>query len=136
VLLNEVLEGNAHLLLNDARVVNVTADAVKLGALIAFATKPGKPAGTTSANGGGDGDGLDIGDGGRAAEEANVSGERGLKARLALLSFDGFNESSLLSANVGTSTSVNVDVEIVPGPASVLANETSSVSLVDGLLDM
>jgi len=68
MLLDQVLKGDTHFLLNDTRVVDVTADAVKLGSLIPLTTESSEPTGTSSANGGCDCDGLDVGDSGGTTE--------------------------------------------------------------------
>lgn len=85
VLLNQLTEGNGHLLLNGARVVDHARDAKKLGALVSLTTKAGEPASSSSAYGRGDSDSLDVGDGRRASEKTNGSRKRGLETRLARL---------------------------------------------------
>ena len=55
---------------------------------------------TSSEDGGGDGDGLDVGDGGGAAEQADVGGEGRLQARLTLASLQALNQRGLLAADV------------------------------------
>ena len=73
--LDQVLKGDTHFLFNNTRIVDVTTDTKKLCSLIPVATESSEPAGTSSANRGGDGDGLNIGDGGGTAEETNVGRE-------------------------------------------------------------
>ena len=75
MLLDQVLEGDAHFFLDNTGVVDMTTDTVKLGSLIPIATESSKPTGTSSANRGGDGYSLDVGDGSRTAEEANIRRE-------------------------------------------------------------
>ena len=70
----------------------------------------------------GDSDSLDVGDGRRASEQPDISGERRLEPGLALLPLDRLDQSRLLSTNVRSGTPVQVDVEIVPGPTGVLAD--------------
>lgn len=136
MLLNKILERDAHLLLHDTRVVDVTADAEQLGALVAFAPEAREPRGTASADGGGDSDRLDVSDGRRASEQSNVSGEGRLETRLALLALQTLNQRRLLSADVRPSPTMEVHVEAVPRTTGVFSNEPSLVGLVDGLLDM
>jgi hypothetical protein len=75
MLLDQVLEGYAHFLLNDTRVIDVTADTEELGSLIALSTESSEPTGTSSTNCGGDCNGLDIGDSGGTTEETNIGRE-------------------------------------------------------------
>lgn len=135
VLVNELAERDGHLLFDGARVVDVTGDTEELGALVSLTAKPGEPASSAAADGRGDGDGLDVGDSGRASEETDGSRERGLETGLARLSLNGLNQRSLLAAHVGTGTSVDVNIEIVTGSAGVLANQAIGVGFVDGVLE-
>lgn len=121
MLLDEVLERDAHLLLDDARVVHVPRYAEQLRALIPRAPEPGEPRRPAPADRRGDRDRLDVRDRRRAAEEADVSGEWGLEARLALLALEGLDERGLLPTDVRPSAAVEVDVERVSGAARVLA---------------
>jgi hypothetical protein len=57
---------------------------------------------TASENGGRHSDGLHVGDGGGAAEQADVGGERGFHARLPLTTLETLNQCGLLTADVGT----------------------------------
>jgi hypothetical protein len=136
VLLDELLQRDTHLLLDNTGIVDVAANAVQLGTLIALSSEPSEPARSTTANSGGDGDSLNVGYSRGASEQPNISREGGLETGLSLLALQTLNESSLLSANVGSGSTVDIDVEIVSGTASVLADETSSVGFVDSLLDV
>merc|ERR1740130_638120 len=62
-----------------------------------------------------------------------VGGKRGLEARLAWLPFEGLDEASLLTANVGTAAAVQVDVKVDASPARVLADVACRVRLGNGL---
>jgi len=62
----------------------VPADAEQLRPRVVLAPERGEPLWAAAQDGGGDGDGLHVGDGGGAAVEADVGGERGLEAGLAL----------------------------------------------------
>ena len=99
--LDEVLQRDAHLLLHGAGVVHVAADVEELGATVPGTTKAGEPIGTSSkmnivislsifdismcwllpADSGSHGHSLHVGDGGGAAEHANISREGRLEAR-------------------------------------------------------
>ena len=134
MLLDQLAHGNAHLLLNSARVVHVAADTKELSAVVALAAEAGEPGATTAADGRGDRDGLDVGDGRRTAEQTNGSRERGLKTGLAGLALKRLDQAGLLATDVGTSTAVDVDVEVVARAAGVLADQALGIGLVDGVL--
>src|SRR6202035_6085082 len=80
---------------------DVAGDAEELGA--------GRPRGAGSGEGGAArehdarhvGEGLDVVDDGRLAEEADLDGERRLRARLAAAAFDRVEEGRLLAADIG-----------------------------------
>ena len=57
---------------------------------------------TSAEDGGGHGHGLYVGDRGRATEETNVGRERGFETGLALAALERLDQSSLLTADVGT----------------------------------
>jgi hypothetical protein len=60
---------------------------------------------------------------GRATEDTDVGGERRLQPGLTGLALNTLNERRLLTADIGTSASVNVDIKIESGAAGVLADE-------------
>lgn len=134
VLVDELAKRNGHLLLNGARVVDVTRDTEELGASVTLTTERVEPVGTTADDRRSDGNGLDVGDSGRASEDTDGGREWRLQAGLAGLALEGLNEGGLLTADVCTHTTVNVDVEVVARAARVLANETGLVSFLDGAL--
>jgi hypothetical protein len=136
VLLEQLLERDAHLLLDHAWVVDVAGHAEQLRALVAVAAEAREPRAAAAADGGRDSDSLDVGDGRRAAEEADVGREGRLEARLALLALDALDERGLLAADVRARATVEVDVERVAGPARVLAEVAGLVRLGDRLLDV
>jgi hypothetical protein len=135
VLIDQFAKRNAHLLLDCARVVDVARDTEELSTLVTFTAERCEPVASPSANGRCNGNGLDISNGGGAPEKSNCSRERRLKARLSRLSFQRFDEGSLLTANVGSHSSVDINIEIIAGAASVLADEPSLVCLLDGALE-
>lgn len=135
VAVDQLAQGDRHLLLDSAGVVDVSGDTEKLGTSVALTAERREPAGATTHDGGGDGDSLDVGDGTGAAEETDSSGERGLKTGLAGLTLDGLDEGGLLTTDVGAHTTVDVDVEVVAGTAGVLADQASLVGLVDSPLE-
>lgn len=64
----------------------------------------------------------------------HVRGEGGLQARLALLALDGLDERSLLSTNVGPSSTHHEHIKIVARTTGILANQTCLIGLSDGHL--
>jgi hypothetical protein len=134
VTVNQLAERNRHLLLDGAGVVDMTGDGEKLGTGVALATEAGEPVASSSANGGSNSNGLDVGNGRRASEKTNSSGERGLETGLSGLALERLDEGSLLTADVGTHSAVDVDVEVVSGAAGVLSDETGLVGLLNGAL--
>lgn len=113
----------------------MSRDAEELCTRVPLTTKGVEPVGTTSANRGCYGDGLDVGDGSRASEETDCGGERGLETGLSRLALERLDERSLLTTDVGTHATVDVNVEVVTRTAGVLANETLLVSLLNGPLE-
>ena len=75
VLLNQVSEGNTHLLFDGARVVDMARDAEELGTLIALPTERREPRTAASADSGRNGHSLHISDSRGAAKEADIGGE-------------------------------------------------------------
>jgi hypothetical protein len=136
VLLQQLLERNTHLLLDNTWVVDVSGDTEQLGPAVPLASESGKPATASTSDRGGDSDGLDVGYGGRTAEETDIGGEWGLETGLALLPLQRLDESGLFSADVSAGTSVEVDVKVVARAAGVLADKARLVRLVDRLLDV
>merc|ERR1719461_2160648 len=136
VALDQLLEGDAHLLLHRAGVVHVAGDVEKLGAGVPGATHAGEPVSSPPADGGGHGDSLDVGDSGGTAEDTDVSGEWGLQAGLALLTLQALDQGGLLPADVGASTTVHKEVEVITRATGVGSQEASVVGLPDGLLQV
>lgn len=135
VLVDKLAKRDGHLLLDSGGVVDVARDTEELGTGVALATERVEPTSTATDDGRGDSNGLDVGDGGRATEDTNASREWGLQAGLAGLALERLDEGGLLTTDVGAHTTVDVDVKVVAGTASVLANQTGLVSLLDGALE-
>jgi hypothetical protein len=136
VLLDQLLEGDAHLLFDDARVVDVSRDAKDFSARVPLPAETGEPGASSARDSRGHSDGLDVGDGRGTTKETDIGRERGLETGLALLALDRLDERRLLAADVRSGTAVHVDVKVVARSAGVLADETGLVRLVDGLLDV
>jgi len=134
VLLQQLLQRNRHFLLNDAWVVDVSGDTEDLCSRVSLTTETSEPRSSTTSDSWGNSDGLNVGDGRWASEQSDIGRERGLQSWFTLLTLNRLDQGSFLSTNVSTGTSVKVDVKCVSGTASVFADESSFVSLVDGLL--
>jgi len=78
----------------------------------------------------------DVSHGGRATKESDVGRERRLETWFSLLAFQTLNQGSLFTANVSTSSSVEVDVKVIARAACVFTNETSFISFSNGLLQV
>merc|ERR1719270_738588 len=136
VALDQLLQGDAHLLLHRAGVVHVARDVEQLGAGVSGPAHAGEPVSSPPADGGGHGDSLDVGDSGGTAEDTDVSGEWGLQAGLALLTLQALDQGGLLPADVDTSTTVHKEVEVIARATGVGSQEASVVGLSDGLLQV
>jgi len=64
--------------------IDVATDAKEFDALISFAAEACKPLGTSTDDGRNDGDGFDVGDGGGASKESDISREWRFQSRFAL----------------------------------------------------
>ena len=135
VLVDELAERDGHLLLDGGGVVDVAGDTEELSTGVTLATERVEPASTATDDRGGDSNGLDVGNSGRATEETNGSREWGLQTGLAGLALERLDEGGLLTTDVSAHTTVDVDVKVVAGAASVLADQTGLVCLLDGALE-
>ena len=131
MLLDKLLQRDAHLFFDIARIVHVARNAKHLGARIVFASEAGKPGGTAPQNGRCHRDGFDVVDRRRAAVQAGIRRKRRLDARLALLAFEAFEKRGFLAADIGSGTAMDVNIEIVARAARVLADQPGRVGLVD-----
>merc|ERR1719209_1154694 len=112
--LDQLFEGDAHLLFHSARVVHVAGDVEKLGAGVASTAHASKPITTPPADSRSNSNSLNIGDGSGTAKNSNISGERGLQAGLALLPLQALNQGRLLTTDVGASSAMHKQVEVIP----------------------
>merc|ERR1719341_308226 len=131
---NELLQSDAHLLFHSARVVDMSTDIEELGATVPLATKPKEPLSTSPADGWSHSNSLHIGDSGGAAKHSNISWEWRLQPGLSLLAFQGLDESSFLSTDVGTSSTVHKQVKVIPTATCIGSQEPCVISLLDGHL--
>jgi hypothetical protein len=77
----------------------------------------------------GNGDCLDVGYGGWATENTDISGEWRLQPGLSLLAFETLNKCGFLSTNVCACTTMHEDIKVKSGPAGIFADQTSLVCL-------
>merc|ERR1719494_911081 len=80
------------------------------------------------------GDSFNISDSGWTSKHPNISWEWGLQAGFTLLALQTLDQCGFLSADVSSSTTVHVHVEIISRSTSILPDQTVLVSLVDGEL--
>ena len=128
--LNQLLQRNRHLLFHSARVVHVTGDVEQLGAGVPRPSERREPSSAAAANIRRDGHCFDVGDGGGAAEDAHVGGERRLQPRLALLALQTLDQGRFLAADVGACAPVDEHVEVVAAAAGVLSEKSFVISLI------
>merc|ERR1719447_277252 len=142
VALDQLLQGDAHLLLHRAGVVHVARDVEQLGAGVPGAAHAGEPVSSPPADGGSHGDSLDVGDSGGAAEDTDVSGEWGLQAGLALLTLQALDQGGVLSTDVDVTgpgshggasdqAAFNQSVRVVPHDLAILASSRLALVSVD-----
>jgi hypothetical protein len=114
----------------------VTTNTEELGTLVLVATESGEPRGTTSHDCRNNRDSLYICDGSRATVESSISWEGRLQSGSTGLALEAFNQSRFFTANIGSSTTLNIDIKVVATSAGVLSNEALSVCLIDSLLEL
>ena len=81
------------------------------------------------------GEGFDVVEDGRFAEEALDGGEGRPRADLRALTFDGGEQGGLLTADVGTRSLDRLQHEIETGAEDVLAEQSSGFQFLDGFVD-
>ncbi len=135
VLVDEILQGDAHLLLDGAGVVHMARDAEQLGAGILRPAEAGEPRRAAAHDFGNRRHRFDVVDGGRAAVKAGIGREWRLEARHALAALEAVDQRRFLAADVGAGAAVDVDVEIPARTAGVLAEQPRLAGFFDGGLD-
>ena len=101
----------------------MTAQGKQFHTMIVLTTKAVEPVGTTAENGGGDGHGLAVGDGGGTTVQTGIGGEWRLQTRLALLAFQGFQLGRFFTTDISTSTTMDKDIKVVATATSITTNE-------------
>src|SRR4051812_12424279 len=96
--LQQLAQRNAHLLFDIARFLDMSGDAIELGAGVVRPPDGGEPRSTAPHNVRRLRYRLDIVYGGRAAIETDIRRKRRFQPRLALLAFEAFEQCGLLAA--------------------------------------
>ena len=134
--LNQFLQRNGHFFLNCAWIVDMAWDVEQLSPTIPVSSKGWKPLCSPPQNTWSDGNGFNIVDCRRTSKDSNISRKWRLESWFSLFPFDWFNERRFLATNIGTSTSMDEDVEVVSRSTCILSNESSFVSFLDGDLEV
>mmetsp|Transcript_13585 Transcript_13585/g.38917 ORF Transcript_13585/g.38917 Transcript_13585/m.38917 type:complete len:207 (+) Transcript_13585:780-1400(+) len=134
MLFNEFLEWDGHAFLNHHGVLHVTRNSKQLRASVVFVSKGCEPRGTTSQDSWRHSDGFDVGNGGWTTKNTHPGGERGLEAWLSLPTLETFNQGSFFTTNVSTRSTVEIDIEIVPGATRILSDQPGLVRFVNSLI--
>src|SRR5215469_166898 len=129
--LDQLLEREAHLLLDIARRVDVAGDAENLRPAVSRPANPREPRRAAAQDGWHDRDSLDIVDRCRTTVESDSCRKWRFQPRLALASFEAFEKPSLLAADIRTGAPVQIEVEVVARAASVFADQSPRISFVD-----
>jgi len=126
---DQLAEGDAHLLFHHAGALHVAGDAEQLGAGVVGLAQRGEPAPAAAQDLAHVGDGFHVVHRARAAVQPGVGRERRLQPRLALLALHGFDQRRFLAADVGPRAVVHHDVQI-PAEDAVLAKNSGIVGLL------
>src|ERR1700752_1145618 len=113
MLLQKLAQRDAHRLLDVARLIHVTGDAIELGAGVVLAAERGEPRRAAPHDVGRLRNGLDIVHRGRATVEADIRRKRRLEPRLALLALKAFEQRRLLAPDVSARAGMPVHVAVV-----------------------
>ena len=90
-----------------------------------------EPTGSSTHDSWAHGHSLDIGHCGGAPVQASISWEGRLQSGATGFSLERLDETSLLTADVGTCTAVDNDIEVVTTSTSVLADKTLCIGLIN-----
>src|SRR5262245_44551000 len=129
MLVQELVQRDAHRFLDRARLVHVAGNAEQLRAGVVGPPDAGEPGRAPAQDIGHHRDRLDVVDRGRAAVEADIGGERRFQAGLTLLAFEAFEQRRLLAADIGAGAVMHDDIEGKTVDV-VLADEAGLVGLV------
>jgi hypothetical protein len=134
MLLEQLLQRDAHLLLDHTWVVHMSGDTEQLRALVPLSPEGCEPRSSTTADRRRHSDRLHVRHRGRASKQSHVRREWRLEPGLALLALNTLDQRSLLSTDIRSRSPVQVHIELVARPTGVLANVPGLVRFIDGLL--
>mmetsp|Transcript_4070 Transcript_4070/g.8194 ORF Transcript_4070/g.8194 Transcript_4070/m.8194 type:complete len:343 (+) Transcript_4070:92-1120(+) len=134
VLFDQIPQRNRHGLFHNFGALDMSRNRKELGTAVIFTAKRSKPRGTTTQNCRRDCNGFHIGDRRRTSKDTYAGGEWRLETRLALLTLETLDKSRFFTANVGTSSTVQINIKIISGSAGVLSNQTRAVGFVNGFI--
>src|SRR5207244_4175139 len=130
VRVEDLPQGRAHRQLVRARSFDVSADAVELRPRPFFRADGFEPVGAAADDVRHAGEGLDVVDDRRRAEDAVGRGERRLDPRVRALALERLDQAGLFAADVGPGAAMHDDVELEAG-----AEDVAEIALGVGLLD-
>ncbi len=130
VSVNELSQWDWHFLFNGARIVDVTWNAEKFCSSVIWSSERWEPWSSSSHDCWANCDGFDVGDGSWTVEYTAVGWEWWFQSGLTDFSFQTFNQTSLLSANIGTGATVDVYVKIIARATGVFTQESLLVGLI------
>ncbi len=134
--LDQLLERDAHRVLDVARPLDMALQAIDLGPGVAGPADAGKPGCAALQDFRRNSDGFDVVDGRRASIKTNLSRKRRLQPRLPLARLEAFEQRRLLAADISAGAAVQIAIHIVAGAAGVLAEQPGVVCLLDCYLDV
>ena len=134
VVVDQVQEVDTHGHLVGSRAFHVAADAQQLGPGTLRRSDALEPVDSPVEDVGDAGEGLDVVDHCRAAEESLHGRERGLDLRQAALALERAQEPGLFAADIGSGAAVHGHVEPEAGAENVFTENSSLVGLIDGFL--
>mmetsp|Transcript_3618 Transcript_3618/g.6624 ORF Transcript_3618/g.6624 Transcript_3618/m.6624 type:complete len:212 (+) Transcript_3618:1070-1705(+) len=134
VLVDQFFEGNRHGFFHHAGLVHMAGNREQLRAGVVGAAESGEPFGTTTQDRRHDSNRFHVIDRGRAAVEARAGRERRLHPGHALATFEAFQQSRFLAADIGARAMREVEVKVPTAVGGVLAEKPVVVGRVDGRL--
>ena len=131
IFLDQLLERNAKLLFDIAGLVHMPRNAEQLGPGILRPPQRREPRGPAPQNRRRHRDALDVVHRGRAPVKPHGSRKWRLQPRHPLLALKALDQRGFLAANIGPGAAMQIAVEIPPGAAGILADQSGLVGLVD-----
>lgn len=130
VSVNELSQWDWHFLFNCAWIVDVAWNTEKFCSSVVWSSEWREPWSSSSHDCWANCYGFDVGDSSWAVENTAVGWEWWFQSGFTDFSFQTFNQTSLLSANIGTGATVDVDVKIIARATGVFTQESLLVGLI------